>query len=162
MGDDGVGPAVIHAFQAEYVVGPNVDVVDIGTPGLDLAPWLTDAEHVILIDTIRSKLTAGTVLVFDKDELLRYPPAVRTGPHDPGVKQALLALEFAGRGPRALTLIGIVPERVEMSTELSAAVQGAIPAALDAVVKALNRRGEPVQRRAYAAADAKPSGIGHA
>ena len=36
MGDDGFGPAVVQAFEAEYVVGPDVSVIDLGTPGLDL------------------------------------------------------------------------------------------------------------------------------
>lgn len=161
MGDDGVGPAVIHAFQDEYVVGQNVDVVDIGTPGLDLAPWLADADHVVLVDTVNSKLAAGTVLVFDKDDILRHAPAVRTGPHDPGVRQALLALEFAGRGPRALTLIGIVPDRIEMSTRLSAPVRAAIPAAIEAVVTALRRFGDTAERRSQAEGELIRWRVGH-
>lgn len=142
MGDDGFGPAVIRAFQAQYLVGPTVDVVDLGTPGLDLAPWLTDADHVILIDTVKSKHPAGTVLVYDKSDVLRHPPTARIGPHDPGVKQALLALEFAGRGPRVLTLIGVVPQHVGLSTELSRPVRDAIPKALAAIVDALDRAEE--------------------
>lgn len=138
MGDDGFGPAVIRAFQAQYVVGPSVDVVDLGTPGLDLAPWLTDAERVILIDTVKSKHPAGTVLVYDKSEVLRHPPTARIGPHDPGVKQALLALEFAGRGPRVLTLIGVVPQQLALSTTLSAPVREAIPKAIAAIMAALD------------------------
>ena len=31
MGDDGVGPAVVRAFEAEYIVPPDVEVVDLGT-----------------------------------------------------------------------------------------------------------------------------------
>ena len=147
MGDDGFGPAVIRAFQAEYVVGPNVDVVDLGTPGLDLAPWLADAENVILLDTVKSIQPAGTVVVYDKSDVLRYPPTARIGPHDPGVKQALLALEFAGRGPRALTLIGVVPQYLTMSTALSKPVRDAIPRAIDAIIEALGRLAESADRR---------------
>jgi hypothetical protein len=46
MSDDGLGPAVLRAFEAQYVVGPDVSLVDLGTPGLDLSPWLADAERV--------------------------------------------------------------------------------------------------------------------
>jgi hydrogenase maturation protease len=147
MGDDGFGPAVVRAFHAHYVVGPGIEVVDLGTPGLDLAPWLADAEHVILVDTVKSKEPAGTLLVYDKHDVLRHPPAARIGPHDPGVKQALLALEFAGRGPRALTLIGVVPQRIALSTELSTPALDAIPRAIEAVLDALGRDGDTVVRR---------------
>jgi hydrogenase maturation protease len=147
MGDDGFGPAVIRAFQSEYAVGPDVDVVDLGTPGLDLAPWLADADHVVLVDTVKSKLPAGTVLIYGKDDVLRSPSSARCGPHDPGVKEALLALELAGRGPRTLTLIGVVPHRVAMSMELSDPVRQAIPKALEAIRDALDRFGETIARR---------------
>ena len=33
MGDDGFGPAAVRAFEAEYVVGSTVSVIDVGTPG---------------------------------------------------------------------------------------------------------------------------------
>ena len=59
MGDDGFGPAVVRAFEEQYAVASDVTVVDLGTPGLDLSPWLADAEHVVLVDTVRRRSTAG-------------------------------------------------------------------------------------------------------
>lgn len=86
-------------------------------------------------------------------DVLRRPPSVRVGPHDPGVKEALLLLEFAGRAPRELGLIGIVPERTEMAVHLSPAVRDALPLAVEAIVTLLVRFGEhPIRRpRARAA-----------
>jgi hydrogenase maturation protease len=151
MGDDGFGPAVVHAFEAEYVVGPNVAVVDLGTPGLDLTPWLADAERVILIDTVKSKLLPGALRRYRKSDVLRYAPSVRVGPHDPGVKEALLALEFAGRAPRELTLLGVVPGRTEMALQLTPALQAAVPRAVNAIVAILIRHGERIARRTSSA-----------
>ena len=148
MGDDGLGPAVVRAFEAEYVVGPGVEVTDLGTPGLDLLPWLADVERVILIDTVKSDLPPGTLRLYDKADIVRHAPFSRIGPHDPGVKEALLALEFAGRAPREVTLIGIVPQHAGMSTELSQPVREAVPGAVAALVAALARCGEPATRRA--------------
>lgn len=148
MGDDGFGPAAVRAFEAEYVVGPTVCVIDVGTPGLDLTPWLADVDRVIIVDTVKSELPPGTLRVFDKADVLRRPPSVRVGPHDPGVKEALLMLEFAGRAPRELGLIGIVPERTEMAVQLSPAVRDALPLAVEAIVTLLVRFGEQPIRRA--------------
>jgi len=153
MGDDGFGPAVVQAFQAEYVVGPQVSVVDVGTPGLDLTPWLADVDRVIIVDTVKSDLPPGTLRVFDKAGVLRRPPSVRFGPHDPGVKEALLMLEFAGRAPRELALIGVVPERTEMAVQLSPALQQALPLAVEAIATQLARFGEPPTRRAQPAGE---------
>src|SRR5436853_927958 len=108
MGDDGLGPAAVRAFEAEYVVPPEVEVVDLGTPGLDLLPWLADVDRVILVDTVKSDRPPGTVRLYDKADIMRHAPMQRIGPHDPGVKDALFALEFAGRAPREVLLIGVV------------------------------------------------------
>jgi len=152
MGDDGFGPAVVQAFEAQYVVGPQVSVVDVGTPGLDLTPWLADVDRVIIVDTVKSDLPPGTLRVFDKAGVLRRPPSGRIGPHDPGVKEALLMLEFAGRAPREVALIGVVPERTEMAVQLSPALQQALPLAVEAIAALLGRFGEAARRRAQPAA----------
>ena len=148
MGDDGLGPVAVRAFEATYEVPEGVDVIDLGTPGLDLVPWLADVEGVILVDTVKSARPPGTVLVYTKTDLLRSAPGARVGPHDPGVKEALHALEFAGRAPERVTLIGVVPERTAMSLELTPAVRSAMPVVLDRIAAALEAFGSPARRRA--------------
>lgn len=150
MGDDGFGPAVVRAFAACYDAGPDVDVVDIGTPGLDLTPWLADADHVVLVDTVKAPLPPGSLRVYDKSDLLREAPFARTGPHDPGVKECVFTLEFAGRAPCHITVVGVVPSHVGMGLDLSVAVADAVPAAVEAVADALRRHGRVVRpRRQY-------------
>ena len=65
----------------------------------------------ILIDTVKAPLPPGSLRLYKKADLLRRAPGVRVSPHDPGVKETLLALEFAGRAPREVALIGVVPGR---------------------------------------------------
>jgi len=147
MSDDGLGPAVLRAFDAQYVVGPDVEVIDLGTPGLDLSPWLADADRVILIDTVKAELPPGSLRLYKKEHLLSRAPGVRVSPHDPGVKETLLALDFAGRAPRDIELIGVVPAVTTMGLDLTPEVAAAIPAAVHAVVAALERAGIAVRAR---------------
>ena len=147
MGDDGFGPAVIDAFTARYDVGPGVEVVDLGTPGLDLTPWLADAAHVIIVDTVKADLAPGTLRIYDKADLTRHAPFARTGPHDPGVKECVLTLEFAGRAPDHITIVGAVPSECGMSLELSHPLRASVPAAVEAVAAALTTHGDVVWRR---------------
>ena len=151
MGDDGFGPLVIRAFDNAYDAGPNVDVVDVGTPGLDLMPWLVEADHAILVDTVKNNDNPGVLRVYGKGDIQRRTASIRTGPHDPGVREALWTLEFAGRGPRTVTLIGIAPLDVSMGTDVSQPVRTAVAAAVDAIVQALTSLGEPPKRRVSAA-----------
>ena len=147
MGDDGFGPYVARLFDERYELGTDAEVVDLGTPGLDLTPWLVDASHIIVIDTIRANEPPGTLRIYDKPAIVRHLPVARIGPHDPGLKEALLTLEFAGRAPGTVALIGVVPARVAMGTTLSDPVATAVPAALAAVVDQLQRLGIRVRRR---------------
>jgi len=147
MSDDGWGPRVANTFDTEYVVGSDVEVFDLGTPGLDLTPWLLDTAHGILVDTVHADAPPGTIRIYDKRDLLRHRPRPRVGPHDPGLQEALLGLEFAGRGPLALTLIGVVPERLTQGLELTSAVARAIEPAVELIAAQLRRWDLPVQRR---------------
>jgi hydrogenase maturation protease len=137
----------VRAFEADYIVPDGVEVVDLGTPGLDLLPWLADVPQVILVDTVKSDGPPGTMRVYDKAAVMRHAPMARVGPHDPGVKDALHALEFAGRAPREVVVIGVVPGRTELDLSLTPPVAAAIPRVVAEIRATLERFGRPPQPR---------------
>lgn len=137
MGDDALGPWVIQQLEAEYEFPEGVSLVDVGTPGLDLIPYVTGPAGVLLVDTVKSGGAPGEIRVYDRDELLKHAAKPRLSPHDPGLSEALLALELAGTPPRFVRLVGVVPEAVETGVGLSAAVAKAVPLAAQAVVREL-------------------------
>jgi hydrogenase maturation protease len=148
MGDDAFGPWVVQVLLAERVFAEDVAVNDLGTPGLDLVPWVTNLQALILVDTVRSEAPPGTIRLYRRDDILRHPPRTRLTPHDPGVKEALLTAEFAGQAPREVLLVGAVPEQTEMGVGLSPAVRGAVAPAASEVLRELERLGRPAKRRA--------------
>jgi hydrogenase maturation protease len=148
MGDDAFGPWVVETLLAEYDFRTDVSVLDLGTPGLDLLPYVADLEALVLVDTVRSEAPPGTVRLYRRDEILRHAPQPRLSPHDPGVKEALLSAEFAGRGPRDVLLIGVVPKDASMAVRLSPPLRAAVPLAAAAALQELERLGAPATRRA--------------
>lgn len=147
MGDDALGPYVARVLNARYEFAPGVLVQDLGTPGLDLTPFLAGLDAVILVDTVHSDAPAGTLKRYRRDDVLRHPPPQRVSPHDPGIKETLLTLEFAGRAPAELLLVGVVPHDTGMRTGLAPPVQAAVPAVLAAVGEELARLGVPMRER---------------
>jgi hydrogenase maturation protease len=147
MGDDAFGPWVVQMLLAEHTFPEDVVVNDLGTPGLDLMPWVSDLEALILIDTVRAEAPPGTIRLYRRDDILRHPPGARLSPHDPGVKEALLTAEFAGQAPHEVLLVGAVPERTEMGVGLSAAVREAVSLAAHEVLHELARLGRGGERR---------------
>ena len=98
MGDDALGPWVIHHLETVWDVPPEVALVDVGTPGLDLVPYVAGPAGIVLVDTVSARDAApGTLRTFDREALLRFAPKPRLSPHDPGVTEALLAVVGEGR-----------------------------------------------------------------
>ena len=147
MGDDGFGPYVARVLEACYEFPPDVEVIDVGTPGLDLTPYLLDTEAVIFIDTVTSTGAPGETRVYDRAAILRHPPQARTGPHDPALKEALLTVDAAGAGPKIVKLIGVIPAWIATGVTLSPPVSLAVTAVTRMVIDELDRMGVPASPR---------------
>jgi hydrogenase maturation protease len=141
MGDDALGPTVVKVLEAEYEFPPGVSVQDLGTPGLDLTPYLAGVTALIVVDTVHSRGAPGEMRLYRRDEILKNPPQPRLSPHDPGLKEALLTVEFSGSGPREVLLIGVIPGEVRTGVGLNPAVRAAVPLAVAEVVNELARLG---------------------
>jgi hydrogenase maturation protease len=147
MGDDALGPTVIAHLLAGFTFSDQVYVEDLGTPGLDLHPHLAERRFLILVDVVKSDGDPGSLRLYRKDEILRHAPGVRVSPHDPGVKEALLALQFAGDDAEDILLVGIIPGKVGHALGMTEAVRSAVPLAEAAVREELERLGHPAQPR---------------
>jgi hydrogenase maturation protease len=147
MGDDAVGPYVIETLNARYEFGLGVETLDLGTPGLDLTPYISGVDTLILVDTVRTDGNPGELRRYEKPALMNQQFRPRVNPHDPALSEALTLAELAGRCPRKVTLIGIAPERCAKGTGLSVAVQRAVDTAVDAVIQELRECGASVQAR---------------
>jgi hydrogenase maturation protease len=148
MRDDGVGPSALAAFASIYELPAEVELLDIGTPGPELAHRIGGYDALIIFDAIRESSPPGTVRCLKRNEILAAPRLnPRLSPHDPGIKDALLAADFFGDAPRAVMLSGIVPKRIELGTELSAEVAAALPRAAKAAADELSRLGIAVAPR---------------
>ncbi len=148
MGDNGIGPYAVELLDAEWALAPEVSLHDAGTPGPELVQFLMDHGAVIVIDTVRAAGKPGELRFYRRDDVMRLPTAPRLSPHDPDLRQALLTAELAGRAPAEVLVVGVVPGRVELGTELSREARAALPAVGAAVRAELDRLGFPAVRRA--------------
>jgi hydrogenase maturation protease len=153
MGDDGAGPHIIRILQDRYDFPAEVTLQDLGTPGLALCSFITGYSHLIFVDTVHDTGAPGTVRKYDKSHLLTHPLQKRVSPHDPALNEALLIADMAGGGCGEAVLIGIIPERVEQTTELSASLRQAFTPAIEMILQELRQIGIEVHDRP---ATAKP------
>ena len=127
MGDDGVGPYTLKVLEGRWEFPDEVNVVELGTPGPEFGHVLLEWDRLIVIDSVKAKGEPGEVKLYDRDQILSQPAPQRMSPHDPSLRDALLTSDFVGEGPREVVLVGVVPAKVEMGTELSPEVAAALP-----------------------------------
>jgi len=139
MGDDGFGPYVARILEARYELPEQVEVQDVGTPGLDFTPYLDGAGVVIVLDTVTGDEAPGTIKTYDRDQLLSTPPPDRMTPHQPGLREAMMAAEFTDSSPDEILVVGVVPASLDTGTGLSPAVQSSVEPAIETVLGTLER-----------------------
>jgi hydrogenase maturation protease len=141
-GDDGVGAVAVHLLLRRYRPPEGVLVLDGGTLGLSLLPYLEDAQAAILVDAIRADALPGSMVRLEGDDVA---PAVATrlSVHQVGVADLLDGARWRGRYPSRLVLIGLVPETLELGLIRSAAVEAALPALVEQVAAEARALGYP-------------------
>ena len=136
--DEGFGVRVIEMLDERYEMPANVDVVDGGTQGLYLLPYLEDADGVLIVDAIDYGLTPGTLRVLADDEVPAVLGTRKLSLHQTSFEEILALLRLRGRVPERLRLVGMQPERLDdYGGSLTAAVAAQLETALGMVVDIL-------------------------
>jgi len=147
MGDDGFGPLAVERFRCEYECGPNVEVLDLGTPGLDLAPYLFGRDLVVIADVVNADEKPGTLSIYCEAALVAHRAQLRLTDHDPGLQESLAHLRLSGESPSELIIVGSVPESCEFGKGISAPVLKASSIAVESIAGLLIERGVHCSRR---------------
>jgi len=109
-----------------------VELIDGGTVGLGLIPYLVDLDGLVVVDIVDVGGEPGTLVDLDGAAVLAHEQVM--GAHDLGAEELLGALLFMGALPRRVRVVGVQPAAIQLGTELSPAVAAAVPALLDAIV----------------------------
>ena len=146
-GDDGLGVVAVHRLLRRYRPPDRVSVLDGGTLGLSLLPYLEDAREVILVDAIRGDGPPGSLVRLEGEEVA---PAVagRLSPHQVGVADLLDGARWRDRYPERLILLGLVPQTLLLGVGRTPPVEAALPLLVEEVVAEAGRLGYPFTRRA--------------
>jgi hydrogenase maturation protease len=141
--DDGLGVAAVSRLQRDYQAPDGVEVLDGGTLGMALLPYLMQADIAILVDAIRTDDPPGTAVRLDGADVL---PAARNrlSPHQVGVVDLLDGAMLRGEYPGTVILIGLVPRGTDLGIELAPEVEAGLPGLIDAVVAEAARLGFPL------------------
>jgi hydrogenase maturation protease len=155
LGDDGVGWVVAEKVQkaldhrpspkgtlSSAVDGPTAEVDFASLGGLSLMERLTDSDRVILIDSMYTgQKPVGSVSRFRLDELADVSSGHSASAHDTSLKNALSvgrSMDIHLPEDKNVMIVAIEAKSVyDFSEELTPAVAGAVPQAVQAVLDLL-------------------------
>jgi hydrogenase maturation protease len=136
--DEALGALVVEQLLAEpqLLAGlpdrDSVELIDGGTVGLALLPYLMDLDGLVVVDAINADREPGTLIDMDGASLIRHEQVMSV--HDLGAGELLGALHVLEAWPRRVRVIGLEPLAIELGLELTPPVAAGVPGLLDAVV----------------------------
>lgn len=142
--DEGVGVHAIKKLSERYEFPEDVEIIDGGTMGLDLLPFVENTDRLLLVDAIDLKEKPGTIgIIEDKD----LPAVIKTkiSPHQIGLNDLLSVMRLLEKEPENITVIGIQPGSMQIGTELSAQVRQNLDDLINAIIDKLRRWGVRVK-----------------
>jgi hydrogenase maturation protease len=133
--DDGAGAQVISRLRADRRVPADVSLVEGGTLGLELLPYVWDCGRLIVIDAIDVGEVPGALVRMSGEELNSLP--TNSSVHQLGVSDLLVALRMLAERQPEVVLLGVQPENTDWSSELSLGVAATVDSLVEAAIREL-------------------------
>jgi hydrogenase maturation protease len=136
MSDDGVGVRVVQCLASRYVFPAGVTVLDGGTLGLDLLPFLEGLKLLLIVDAMATGGPPGTIVRLTGDDI---PIAFETklSPHQMGLKDLLAVSLLQGNTPPETVLLGVQPESIQLGLDLSPPVEAKLQTLVEMALREL-------------------------
>ena len=129
MRDDGVGVHAVRRLQHELDDG-RVECIEAGTALTDALDLVAPGAHVVVVDAAAGGSTPGSLYRLGLGDLAT-PRGVSL--HERSLPEAVALAQAAGASLGQVVVLGVEPAAVDVGTELSPALEQALPAILDAL-----------------------------
>jgi hydrogenase maturation protease len=147
--DEGFGIRAAEALNAEWRFPDDVRVMDGGTQGILLLPWVQSARRLLILDAVDYGLAPGTLKLVTGDDVPSFMGVRKVSMHQAGFQEVLLAAQLTDQFPDPIALIGVQPELLnDYGGSLRPVVRARIPEAVALAVRVLHGWGIGAERRA--------------
>ena len=146
--DEGFGVRCVENLHARYVFSDAVRVMDGGTQGIFLLPWVRSATRLLIFDAIDFGLQPATLKLIMGDDVPRYMGAKKVSMHQAGFQEVLSSAALSGDFPAELALIGVQPLLLnDYGGSLTVGVKAQIDPAIELACGVLRDWGVAIQAR---------------
>ena len=136
--DEGFGIRAVEALNARWEFPPEVRVMDGGTQGIFLLPWVTSCRRLLILDAVDYGLSPGTLKLIRDDDVPSFMGAKKVSMHQAGFQEVLSTAALSGDLPDDIVLIGVQPELLDdYGGSLRPCVRRQVPDAVEVAVETL-------------------------
>lgn len=146
LADEGFGVHVVQYLQKNYIFPENVEIQDIGTAGIYMAPFLEECDPVFVIDVVDIKGEPGSFHFFSLEDVKAGNFQMRMSPHQLGFLEILEVVKLRGLAPGEVEFYTVIPKSLEESIELSKEVDAQKVAVAEMILKRLDELGVSYRR----------------
>jgi hydrogenase maturation protease len=147
--DEGFGVRAVEALNARYAFDDGVRVMDGGTQGIFLLPWVCSAERLLIFDAVDFGMAPATLKLVRGDDVPCFMGAKKVSMHQAGFQEVLASARLADSLPPELALVGVQPELLnDYGGSLTPGVRGRIDEAIEVACEVLRDWGIAPQQRA--------------
>lgn len=144
--DEGFGVRCVEVMADTHALPDHVRLLDGGTQGLYLLPFLEEADALIVFDAIDYGLPPGAMKIIRDGEVPAFMGAKKMSLHQTGFQDVIATAQLMGYCPARMVLIGCQPVELEdYGGGLRPAVAARIPEALAIARDILAEWGVPVR-----------------
>lgn len=111
--DEGFGVRCVERLSENWKFSDDVQVLDGGTQGLYLLPFLEEAEILVVFDAVDYGLAPGTMKIVENEDVPSFMGAKKMSLHQTGFQDVIATAQLMGYCPETLLLIGCQPEELE-------------------------------------------------
>lgn len=146
--DEGFGVRCVESINARYDFDDNVRLMDGGTQGLFLLPWVSGVSRLLIFDAIDFGLVPGELRVLRDNDVPQYMGAKKVSMHQTGFQEVLMSARLLSDRPQRLALVGVQPELLDdYGGSLRDVVRRRIPEAVECACAVLREWGVGFRER---------------
>lgn len=135
--DEGFGVHFINYLNDNYEIPNNFSVLDGGTAGIMLAPFVEDVDLLYVIDTVAVDAEPGSIHCFTDEDVQAGNMQFRMSPHQFGLLEILSLSKLRERAPEKTEMITVVPEDLSTRIGMSPTLEPKIVEVMDILTKSL-------------------------
>jgi hydrogenase maturation protease len=156
LADEGFGIHTVHYLEEHYTFPDSIHIIDAGTAGIYMAPFLEACDPILVIDVVAMDAEPGSVHCFSSKDIGAGTIPRKMSPHQLGLLEMLEICKLRDSNPETVEFFCVVPADLSTATTLSPQVAPRVKEIADRVVGWLRRAGHTISEKMEAVQKGAP------